>query len=164
MRANYVRLALVPALFLVFSVAAAACNDEQPSSVGELLLGAGDLAEEGVTVASISEAQSLDGPSALVELEGPGFRVMQNIIIYESREDALTVLDEIRADLVAGGQTGPGSVEASGVMDYTLGTEEAASMFLIEGRALVRLTATGEGRKERLLELAKAAREKLSGG
>ena len=117
-----------------------------------------------VDVASVSEEESGEGPSALVELQGPGFRVMQSIVLFESRELALAALDGIRSDLVSRGETEPGGVETSGVLEHTLGSEEAASLFLIEDRALVRLTVTGPERRQLLAELADIARGKLEGG
>ena len=115
-----------------------------------------------VSVLTTSEEQSLDGPSALVELQGPEFRVLQSIVLFDTREDALTALDGIRADLVSRGETGPGGAEASGIFEHSLGTEDAASLFFIEENALVRMTATGQDRQRRLLELADAARDKIS--
>ena len=157
------RFALILALLIVCSLGAAACGQETPSEPQELLLAPSDFAEGRVTVLSLSEEQSLSGPSAQVELQGPEFRVIQSIVLYENREMALEALDGIRADLVSRGETGPGGVEFSGVLEHAVGTEDAASVFFIEGRALVRMTTTGMGREKRLSELAEAAREKLSG-
>ena len=106
----------------------------------------------------------MEGPSALVELQGPGFRVLQTVVLFGSREEALSALDGIRNDLVSRGETGPGGMEASGVLEHNLGPEEASSLFLIEGRALVRLTVTGPERLQLLDELAGIARAKLEGG
>ncbi len=116
-----------------------------------------------LTVVSESEEQS-EAPSALIELQGPGFRVLQSVVLFESRELALSALDGIRSDLVSLGEAGPGGVETSGVLQHTLGREEASSLFFIESRALVRLTVTGPDRQQRLEELAEVARNKLEGG
>ena len=99
-----------------------------------------------------------------MELQGPGFRVMQSIVLFESRELALSALDGIRSDLVNRGETGPGGVETSGVLEHNLGSEEASSLFLIEGQALVRLTVTGPDRQQLLDQLADITRSKLEGG
>ena len=72
-------------------------------------------------------------------------------------------LDGIRGDLVNQGETGPGGLEMSGVLQHTLGREEASSLFFIEGRGLVRLTVTGPDRQLRLEELAAIAKGKLEG-
>ena len=117
-----------------------------------------------VGLASVSEEESGEGPSALVELQGPGFRVLQSIVLFESRELALSALDGIRSDLVSRGETGPGGMQTSGVLEHYLGLEEASSLFLIEDRALVRLTVTGPERQQRLDQLADIARSKLDGG
>ena len=113
---------------------------------------------------SLTEEQSLDGPSAQVKLQGAGFQVVQSLVLFENREAALSALDGIRADLVSRGETGPGQPEASGVFEHKLGNEDAASLFFIENNGLVRLTVTGPDREARLSELAVVARDKLNGG
>lgn len=117
-----------------------------------------------LTAVSASQEESVEGPSALVELQGPGFRVLQSVVLFESRELALSALDGIRSDLVNRGDTEPGGMETSGILEHTLGSEEASSLFLIEGRALVRLTVTGPERQRLLHDLADIARSKLEGG
>ena len=139
------------------------CGSDGPSAPGEILLAPADVPEMELTVVSEAEEQSVEGPSALVELQGPGYRVLQSVVLFESRELALSALDGIRGDLVNRGETGPGGVETSGVLEHTLGPDEASSQFLIEDRALVRLTVTGPDRLRLLEILAEAAREKLTG-
>ena len=141
----------------------AACGQREFANPSSLLLAPEDFPGIAVSVLTTSEEQSLDGPSALVELQGPDFQVLQSIVLFDTREHALTALDSIRADLVSRGETGPGGVEASGIFEHSLGTEDAVSLFFIEGNGLVRLTVTGPGREKRLAELADVAREKLGG-
>ena len=129
-----------------------------------MLLNPVDFPDDGVTVLSLTEEESLDGPSAQVELQGSSYRVVQSLVLFQDRESALSALDGIRADLVTRGETGPGEPEASGVFQHQLGDEDAASLFLIEDRALVRLTVTGADRVELVAQLASAARRKLAGG
>ena len=117
-----------------------------------------------MSVASSSEQESLDGPSALVELEGPDFRVLQSLVLFEDREQSLSALDAIRADLVSRGETGPGEREASGVFNDRIGNEDAAGLFFIERNGLVRLAVSGPDRERRLSEIADLARSKLSDG
>ena len=140
------------------------CGVEISGEPRDLLLAPDDFPGGGVTVVSLSEEQSLDGPSAQVELQGPDFRVIQSLILHENRESSLAALDGIRADLVSQGQTGPGETEASGIFEHMLGSEAAVSVFFIEDRGLVRLTVTGTGRHERLDDLTGVARNKLTGG
>lgn len=128
-----------------------------------LLLTPGDFAAGTVTVASLSEEESRDGPSAQVELQGAGFRAVQSLVLFASREQALAALDGIRADLASQGAAGPGAPESSGVLEHQLGNAAAASLFFIESRGLVRLTVTGPDRRRLLDELAAAARGKLAG-
>ena len=141
----------------------AGCGSEPYSDPRDVLLAPADLPGMQLTVVSQSEEQSGEGPSALVELHGPGFRVLQSVVLFESRELALSALDGIRGDLVNRGVAGPGGIEVSGILEHNLGADEAASLFLIEGRALVRLTATGPERRQRLDRLVDAVREKLAG-
>ena len=159
----WMRFSLLLALVIACSLAMA-CGQEAASNPQELLLAPGDFREDGFTVVSLSEEQSLGGPSAQVQLQGSEYRVIQSIVLYENREMALEALDGIRADLVSRGDTGPGGVEFSGVLEHLVGNEDASSLFFIEGRALVRMTTTGAGREERLSELVEAAREKISQG
>ena len=156
---------VVPALAssLLVSLLLIACGSDISGEPRDLLLTPSDFSG-GVTVISLSEEQSLDGPSAQVELQGIGFRVVQSLILYENREMSLAALDGIRADLANQGQTDPGGVEATGVFRHMLGTDEAVSVFFIEGRGLVRLTVTGPGMEDRLNTLTDLAREKLAGG
>ena len=142
----------------------AGCGPETPADPRNLLLSPDDISGMQLTVVSESEEQSVEGPSALVELQGAGFRVLQTVVLFASREEALSALDGIRSDLVSRGETGPGGLETSGVLEHNLGSEEASSLFLIEDRALVRLTVTGPERQQRLDELADVARSKLEGG
>ena len=139
-KARLLALGIFAALLLV------ACNSEVTGEPGNLLLSPDDFSGVSVSVASASEQESLDGPSAQVELEGPDFRVLQSLLIFETEEAALAALDAIRADLVSRGETGPGERQTSGVFNDRIGVEDAASLFFIERNALVRLTVSGPER------------------
>ena len=149
-------------VFAVFLLAG--CSSEITGDPKELLLSPGDFQDVSVVVLSASEEDSLDGPSALVELEGPDFRVLQSLVVFASREAALSALDAIRADLVSRGATGPGQAGASGVFVDRIGAEEAAGLFFMERNVLVRLAVAGQGRESHLIELAELARKKLADG
>ena len=155
--------AFLAAAFL-FAACIAGCGSDTPSDPRDLLLAPEDVPGMQVDVASVSEEESGEGTSAQVELQGHGFRVLQTVVLFESRELALSALDGIRSDLVSRGEAEPGGVETSGILEHNLGSEEAASLFLIEDRALVRLTVTGPERRQLLAELADIARSKLEGG
>ena len=159
-----VKASLFLALSILAIVLLAGCDSAISAEPRDLLLTPDDVRSPGFSVVSLTEEQSLDGPSAQVELQGPGFRVVQSTILFEDREAALSALDGIRADLVSRGETGPGQPEASGVFEHKFGNEDAASLFFIENNGLVRLTVTGSDREARLAELADVARDKLSGG
>ena len=156
-------VALLP-LLLLSGLLTAGCTSEIAADPESLLLAPEDFGGTSVSVVSTSEEQSLDGPSALVELEGPDFRVLQSLVLFENREQALSALDAIRADLVSRRETGPGEPEASGVFKDRLGDEEAAGLFFIERNGLVRLAVTGLDREDRLAKLSDRARAKLSDG
>ena len=156
--------ALLLTIVIVSMLSAAACDSEISADPRTLLLAPEDFGNGAVSVTSSYEQESLDGPSALVELEGPDFRVLQSLVIFESREGALAALDAIRADLVSRGETGPGEREASGVFNDRIGNEDAAGLFFIEQNGLVRLAVSGIDRDRRLSELANLARSKLSDG
>ncbi len=141
----------------------AGCGRDTPANPRDLLLGADDFTDTVVATLSISEEQLPGGvSSAQVELQGSGFRVLQSLVLYNTREQALTALDGIRADLVNRRETGPGEPEASGILQHQLGSEAAASLFFIKNQSLVRLTVTGPNRDTRLTELADIARGKLA--
>ena len=149
---------------LIVVVFAVGCGSEISSDPRELLLAPADVSGMQLTVVSQSEEESEQGQSALVELQGTGFRVLQSVVLFADREAALAALDGVRGDLVSRGETGPGGMEASGVLEHSLGQDEASSLFFIEDRALVRLTVTGPERQQHLTELAEVARNKLKGG
>ena len=158
-----VKASVILALPILTIVLLAGCDSTITAEPRDLLLAPEDMRSPGFSIVSLNEEQSLDGPSAQVELQGPGFRVVQSLVIFENRESALSALDGIRADLVSRGETGPGEPESSGIFEHKLGNEDAASLFFIENNGLVRLTVTGPDRKARLSELADVARDKLNG-
>ncbi len=157
------KAAIVLILAGLWGLLLAGCGSEVSAEPRALLITPHDIRSDFVSVLSLSEEQSLAGPSAQIELQAYGFRVVQSLIIYETREQALAALDGIRADLVNRGEATPGGPEASGIFEHHLGEEEAASLFFIENRGLVRLTATGPDRGRHLAELATVARKKLAG-
>ena len=158
------RKAILLSTLLISGLLTAGCSSEITADPQGLLLAPEDFSGAEVNVVSTSEEQSLDGPSALVQLEGPDFRVLQTLVLFEAREDALAALDAIRADLANRARTEPGEREASGVFDDKLGNEEAAGLFFIERNGLVRLVVSGPGREDRLSDLAELARDKLADG
>ena len=154
--------AFLAALVVLVFLLAVGCGSGASALPRDLLLGPGDIPEGSVTVVSLTEGQSLDGRSAQVELQAHGYRVLQSLVLFETRGGALAALDGIRADLVSRGETGRGGAQASGIFEHMLGQEEAASVFFIEGPALVRLTATGPDRQLHLDDLSELARRKLA--
>ena len=158
------KASIAVSLLLGLCILLAGCGSEASAEPRGLLLAPEDFQMGDVSVTSLTEEQSLDGPSAQVELQGPGFRVVQSLVIFETREGALAALDGIRADLANQGKAEPGGKESSGVLEHRLGAEDAGSVFFIEGSSLVRLTVTGPDRARLVEEWAKLARSKISGG
>lgn len=158
------RATLLLSMLLFSGLLIAGCASEITADPQSLLLAPEDFDGSAVSVVSTSEEQSLDGPSALVELEGPDFRVLQTLVLFEEHGQALSALDAIRADLVSRGETEPGERGASGVFRDRVGNEEAVGLFFIERNGLVRLAVSGPEREDRLARLAELAREKLADG
>ena len=161
---HLIRVCILLATAGIVGAFLAGCGPDTPSDPRDLLLTPDDVPGMQLAAVSESEEQSVEGPSALVELQGQRFRVLQSVVLFASREEALSALDGIRSDLVSRGETGPGGVETSGILEHNLGPEDASSLFLIENRALIRLTVTGPERRQLLDELVDIVRTKLQGG
>ena len=72
----------------------------------------------------------------------------------------------IKQDQIAQGVTAEavaGFEDNTGVMSEQLNGEDASTVFFVEGRALVRLTLSGEGGDEMVWAFARLAREKSGG-
>ncbi len=151
------------ALAALFAVFLAACSgDSTPPR--DLLLSAGDFPFPGVTETNRQEGETnLEEPAVQVELSSPDFTVLESLVLFESEEFALNILSEIKQDQIAQGVTSQpveGFDDASGVLEEQLHGEDASTVFFVEGRALVRITLSGEGRAEFIWEIARLAREK----
>ncbi len=151
------------ALVALFAVFLAACSgDSTPPR--DLLLSAGDFPFQGVTETNRQEGESnLEEPAVQVELSSPDFTVLESLVLFESEELALNILSEIKQDQIAQGVTSQpveGFDDNSGVLEEQLHGEDASTVFFVEGRALVRITLSGEGRAEFIWEIARLAREK----
>ena len=151
------------ALVALFAVLLAACSgDATPPR--DLLLSADDFPFQGVTETDRQEGESnLEEPAVQVELSSPDFTVLESLVLFESEELALSILSEIKQDQIAQGVTSQpveGFEDNSGVLEEQLHGQDASTVFFVEGRALVRITLSGEGRAAFIWEIARLAREK----
>ena len=162
----HLRRSVPIALMLLFAVLLAACSSD-PTPPRDLLLGPGDFPGQAVTETSRETGEtSLYEPAVQVELSGPDFTLLESLVLFESGHLALTILGEIKRDQTAQGVTAQpvdGFDDNSGVIGDQLHGDDAATLFFVQGRALVRITLTGDGRTERVWEIARLARDKSGG-
>lgn len=153
------------ALFVLLAVSIAACSAD-PVPPRDLLLSPEDFPRSGVTETAREDGQgNLDEPAVQVELSSLDFTVLESLVLFESDELALAVLSGIKQDQLSQG-VDPHPVEGfddnSGVLAEQLHGEDASTLFFVEGRALVRITLSGENHSERVWDIARLAREKSS--
>ena len=118
------------------------------------------------TVPETAETTGLE-PSVQVALTGLSFELLQTVVLFESEERALELIAGIKNDMAALGiSQAPvdGFRDISGIDEKatTLNGQPAATLFFVEGAALVRLTVTGADRRSRIMELAESGRKKAS--
>ena len=154
------------ALAALFAVLLAACSGDL-SAPRDLLLGPDDFPDTAVVETSREDGSTnLDEPAVQVELSSPEFGLLESLVLFENEDIALSILAGIKQDQVARGVTAEpvaGFKDNSGVMSEQLNGEDALTVFFVEGRALVRLTLSGNGRDEMVWALARLAREKSGG-
>jgi len=158
---------LIPiALAALFAVLLSACSGDS-TAPRDLLLGPDDFPETVVTETSREDGSTnLDEPAVQVELSSPEFELLESLVLFEDEDIALSILAGIKQDQVARGVTAEpveGFKDNSGVMSEQLNGKDASTVFFVEGRALVRLTLSGEGRDEMVWAFARLAREKSGG-
>ena len=162
----HLRRSVPIALMLLFAVLLAACSSD-PTPPRDLLLGPGDFPGQAVTETSRETGEtSLYEPAVQVELSGPDFTLLESLVLFGAQHLALTILDGIKQDQITQGVTAQpvdGFDDNSGVIGDQLHGDDAATLFFVQGRALVRITLTGDGRTERVWEIARLARDKSGG-
>ncbi len=149
-------------IFMVFS----ACSSSSPTPLPvDRLLGPEDFPSLAVT-ATVAETGATTGgePAVQVELNGPGFRVLESIVVFETGDLALGVLAGIKQDMVTLGAASSQVAEfqdISGIdQTSTLRGESASTVFFVQDNVLVRLTVTGSDWRSRIIELAETAQAK----
>jgi hypothetical protein len=154
------------ALVGLFAVVLAACSGDA-TPLRDLLLEAEDFPDTTVTETSSEDGSTnLDEPAVQVVLSSPEFNLLESLVLFENDDIARSILAGIKQDQVAQGVTAEPVADFednSGVMSEQLNGEDASTVFFVEGRALVRLTVSGNGGDEMIWAFARLAREKSGG-
>ena len=154
---------LLAPLLLVALLAACSSNGVRPE---EVLLDPGDFPGIPVTVSNVQTIETVQGQSAAqVEIEGPDFVLIQSVVVFENALAARTILGGIKVDRPAQDTTPVDArkfQDVSGVLTEIRGGQESLTLVFVEGRALVRITISGPGRRELLPLYAEKARLKVS--
>ena len=157
-------LGAAPLLFLA-ALLLSACSSG-PVAAQDLLLGHQDFDGGAVLESGRESTETADGsPAVQVELTGPGFKILQSLVVFESRQAARTTLAGIKQDQAAlgiPGGTREGFDDLSGIKPGSLAGEDASTLFFVEGRALVSLTVAGLDQENQIWEFAETARDKAS--
>ena len=156
------------AIFLIALVAISfpACSSD-PIPPSDLLLSAADFPETDITeTRQKTGSDGGRGPAAQVELRANGFFILESLVLFEDKGLALDILSSIKQDQTAQGVDSvpvEGFDDNSGVMVEHLDDDEKLTVFFVEGRALVRITVSGEEASASIWEIAGRARERSEG-
>ena len=159
--------ALITSLFIVlFSISLVACSSD-PIPPVDLLLASEDFPTEVIIeIAKEPAATNNAEPAVQVELKGPGFTILESLVLFETRELALAILAGIKQDHAALGivsSSAAGFDDSSRIIVEHLDGEQASTVFFVEGRALVKVTVRGDNEVASVWEIARRAREKVEG-
>ena len=150
-------------LLSLFAVLLVACFSG-PAPPQDLLLGPEDFPNTVVTETNREDGETkLDEPAVQVELTSPDFTLLESLVLFEDEDIALTILAGIKQDQISQGVTPEpmeGFEDNSGVLSEKLHGEDASTLFFVEGRALVRITLSGEGQADDVWAFARLARKK----
>ena len=150
-------------LLSLFAVLLAACSSG-PTPPQDLLLGPEDFPSTVVNETSREDGETnQDEPAVQVELTSPDFTLLESLVLFEDEYIALTILAGIKQDQITQGLTPKamgGFEDNSGVLSEKLHGEDASTLFFVEGRALVRITLSGDGQADNVWAFARLARKK----
>ncbi len=159
------RLIFVALVVLVAVLLTACSHNATPPR--DLLLGSEDFPETVVTETNREDGSTnLAEPAVQVVLSSPEFNLVESLVLFENEDIARAILAGIKQDQTAQGVTAEavaGFEFNTGVMNEQLNGEDASTVFFVEGRALIRLTLSGEGGDEMVWAFARLAREKSGG-
>lgn len=145
-----------------------ACSGDSVQPIPlDLLLGSEDFPGLAVTAAVGELGETTDAdPAVQVELNGPGFKVLESLVMFETKDQALGILAGIKQDMAALGiNVAPvdGFQDISGIdQNSSLDGAPASTVFFVEERAFVRLTVAGTDWQARIIDLSETARDKAS--
>ena len=166
LRIVYIRALITTFLGALFAISLVGCS-KNPAPPSDLLLAPNDFPT--VSIVEIAKEPGItnkDEPAVQVELKAPGFTVLESLVLFESKELALSILAGINQDHAVLGIVSPSDEEfddSSGILTEHLDGETAASVFFVEGRALVKITVSGNNGVGSIWEIARRAREKVKG-
>ena len=158
---------------LALAVLLAGCSGGSLDA-GDLLLGPSDFPGLEVTESTTQATVTPQGVSAAqVQISGPDFQLNQSIVLFATPASALSVLAGIKQDQLAQGVISSDVLsivpsgtdqfqDSSGVLIEIRDGQESLTMFLVEGRALIRITVSGPGAQSMLAGLAEKSRSKAS--
>jgi len=150
-------------LLSLFAMLLAACSSG-PTPPQDLLLGPEDFPNTVVTETNQEDGETnLDEPAVQVELTNPDFTLLESLVLFADEDIAFTILAGIKQDQISQGVT-PEPMEDfednSGVLTEKLHGEDASTLFFVEGRALVRITLSGDEQAGNVWVFARLARKK----
>ena len=90
-------------------------------------------------VAKESVATNKDEPAVQVELKAPGITILESLVLFETRELALSILARINQDHTALGidpASAEGFYDSSGIVVEHLYGEQASTVFLLKDAPL----------------------------
>ena len=150
-------------LLSLFAVLLAACSSG-PTPPQDLLLGPEDFPNTVVTETNQEDGETnLGEPAVQVELTNPDFTLLESLVLFADEDIAFTILAGIKQDQISQGVTPEpmeGFEDNSGVLSEKLHGEDASTLFFVEGRALVRITLSGDEQAGNVGVFARLARKK----
>ncbi len=162
---------------LVLAVLLAGCSGGSLDAA-DMLLGPSDFPGIEITESATQQTVTPQGVSAAqVQISGPDFQLSHSVVLFATPASALSVLAGIKQDQLAqgfipsvglsgvtpGGPSGTDQFQdTSGVLIEVRDGQETLTVFLVEGRALIRLTVLGPGAQSMLATYAEIARSKAS--
>ena len=153
----------------------AACGGGSPA-IGDLLLGPEDFSGQAVTRTGIQVGQAASGePTAYVKLTGPGFSLQHSLVKFDSEGSARAALAAVKQQWEQLARANhrftlvqpelaqlrvSGRELVSGVLVEIRGEGTVSTLIFVEGRALVRMTISGDAGRALLPAYAEKARIK----
>ena len=135
---------LITFLFLSLVAISLAAGSKDPIPPSDLLLARDNFPTEGITEIARDPAATYNNETAVqVELKAPGFTILESLVLFETREVALSILADINEDHGALGivsSSAAGFDHSSGIIVEHLDGEQASTVFLLKdvpsGRSL----------------------------